>query len=69
MARERGRQRFGLGVRVPDAIRLRGAGLRDFVAQAAQFLVLGSLQPADLLFQVRMLVTCPTLVGTPQNSR
>ena len=49
VARQGGGQGLGLGVGIPDAIGQGGAGLRDFVAQAAQFLVLGSLQPPDLL--------------------
>ncbi len=39
--------RFRAGI--PNAIGQGGARLRDFVAQAAQFLVFRSLQPADLL--------------------
>ena len=35
MARQRGRQGFAGGVRVPAAVRLGGAGLRDFIPQPA----------------------------------
>src|SRR5476649_1451479 len=48
MARQCGGQRFGAGVRVPHAVRLRGAGYGDLLAQGAQFRVPGSLQAADL---------------------
>ena len=48
MACQRGRQWLGLGVDIPDAIGQRGTRLRDFIAQAAQLLIFGGLQPPDL---------------------
>ncbi len=39
------------GILVPPAIRFGGAGGRDFLPQAAHFLVLGDAQALDLFFE------------------